>query len=170
MVKSKVKIIQNKWVIFFLVLKEFYANDLIYSFHKYIWETYNTLCPLEFSPWISIPTEQNIPVFSTNILLLLLPLYLLMVLPRSNDHRERFQMVEQTLMIPSSSLAISKGSLTCFVLFSILLKQYLLHPSLSSPSYRHKLHYFIISILDNFLLSILWQSALHTIDNIPNIF
>lgn len=41
MVKSKVKITQNKSVGFFpLVLKGFYANHLIYSFHKYILKIY----------------------------------------------------------------------------------------------------------------------------------
>lgn len=59
--------------------------------------------------------------------------------------------------------------LFCFVLFSILLKPYLLHPPLPFHSYGHKLGYFISSFLDNCLSFTLCQSALHVIDSRNNI-
>lgn len=59
MVKTKVKIIQNKRLIFFFVWKEFNANDLIYSFYKYILEIYNTLCPFAFSQLCFLQKYNN---------------------------------------------------------------------------------------------------------------
>lgn len=110
----------------------------------------------------SVSTEQNIPDFTTKVLILLPPLYRLMVSPCSNDHRERIQMAEETLTISSASLSVSKGSLSCFVCD---FTEYLLHPSFPSHSYDHKFHHFTISLLDNSLSPLHCQSALPTTDN-----